>query len=646
MSQSLAAATPSMASRRPTHPHPQPPGIPGEPGVIQFIGSGRIDQGPIRPGSPPVLSLADSPLSSGAFRGHYEDLISPAARHEAEEESEESHEGGPGRSVASITLAGSNPEVLRSFDGVTERQVELSRDFDFGGEPPDQGLCVGNGFVLETVNSALRVFSRSGLPLTDPIALSQFYGYPPNIDPETFLYSPYSFDISCYFDRDTQRWFHVALTTDIDPLTAEWTGPNRLDIAVSQGPSPLGMWNYYAIPAQNDGSEGTPDHGCSLGPCFGDYPHIGADRNGFYITTNEFSLFDFTYSGVNLYAISKRQLAHGWTSPTVVHWAQFENPSGGLAFRLWPAASAQGIYESRANGTEYFVSNIECDEDVCSDDRLVVWALTNSRSLDSSYPSPRLTSTMVPVQAYTTAPLSDQPPGSIPLAECLNDTTTVTPYGIGCWTYIFFPENEPAHDEVEAMLDSGTDIYQVYFAAGRLWTAQPTAITIDGEEKAGVAYYILRPSISVRGALSAWVEREGQFGYLNNNLIYPTVAATSSGKGVISFTLVGEEHFASPAYVRLDPWSGVGPIHVVKEGAGPIDGFSGYSAFGPPFQRFGDYGAAVVDGNEIWMATEYAGQTCTLEEFITDTEESPLFSCGGTRTLIANWYTRITRLRL
>jgi len=27
------------------------------------------------------------------------------------------------------------------------------------------------------------------------------------------------------------------------------------------------------------------------GPCLGDYPHIGADANGFYITTNEFYVF-------------------------------------------------------------------------------------------------------------------------------------------------------------------------------------------------------------------------------------------------------------------------------------------------------------------------------------------------------------------
>ena len=53
-------------------------------------------------------------------------------------------------------------------------------------------------------------------------------------------------------------------------------------------------------------------------------------------------------------------------------------------------------------------------------------------------------------------------------------------------------------------------------------------------------------------------------------------------------------------------------------------------------ERFGDYGAAVVDGETIWAAAEYIGQTCTLAEYLTDTEDSPLFSrtgaCGSMRT--------------
>ncbi len=49
--------------------------------------------------------------------------------------------------------------------------------------------------------------------------------------------------------------------------------------------------------------------------------------------------------------------------------------------------------------------------------------------------------------------------------------------------------------------------------------------------------------------------------------------------------------------------------------------------------RWGDYEAAVVDGNSIWFAQEYINQTCTLEQYLT----GGIGSCGGTRTALGNW---------
>ncbi len=40
----------------------------------------------------------------------------------------------------------------------------------------------------------------------------------------------------------------------------------------------------------------------------------------------------------------------------------------------------------------------------------------------------------------------------------------------------------------------------------------------------------------------------------------------------------------------------------------------------------------------IWIASEYIGQTCTFEQYLADT------TCGGTRTLLANWGTFVTRV--
>jgi hypothetical protein len=48
---------------------------------------------------------------------------------------------------------------------------------------------------------------------------------------------------------------------------------------------------------------------------------------------------------------------------------------------------------------------------------------------------------------------------------------------------------------------------------------------------------------------------------------------------------------------------------------------------------------AVADGTSIWLANEYIAQTCSLNTYVATN-----FQCGGTRTALGNWSTRITRV--
>jgi hypothetical protein len=107
----------------------------------------------------------------------------------------------------------------------------------------------------------------------------------------------------------------------------------------------------------------------------------------------------------------------------------------------------------------------------------------------------------------------------------------------------------------------------------------------------------------------------------------------------MAFTVVGGDRFPSAGYALINS-SGVGAVHIARDGAGPADGFSGYifeNLPNPIRPRWGDYGAAAVVGNQIWIASEYIGQTCTLAQF-----EATNFRCGNTRTALANWDTRIS----
>ena len=72
-----------------------------------------------------------------------------------------------------------SPELEISFDGINHRQQRLANGGNqFSLEPPDQGLCAGNGFVMESVNDALRVYDTKGNPLIGVVDLNTFYGYP------------------------------------------------------------------------------------------------------------------------------------------------------------------------------------------------------------------------------------------------------------------------------------------------------------------------------------------------------------------------------------------------------------------------------------------------------------------------------------
>ena len=152
--------------------------------------------------------------------------------------------------------------------------------------------------------------------------------------------------------------------------------------------------------------------------------------------------------------------------------------------------------------------------------------------------------------------------------------------------------------------------------------------------------------------MSGTVAVQGVVGLLNNDLTYPAVGVTASGRGVIAFTLLGSGdggsdpgNFPSAAYVPLDTQVGAGPISVVGSGAGPDDGFTSYKAeVGNGRNRWGDYGATFTLGNSVWIASEYIGQTCSFSAYIANPFGGCPVNGAGTRTSLGNWYTRITEL--
>lgn len=72
---------------------------------------------------------------------------------------------------AGSVVGGIGSDNFIGFNGLTHLDQRLASGGDqFSLEPPDQGLAVGNGFVLEAVNTALAVYDTTGKLLSGPTA--------------------------------------------------------------------------------------------------------------------------------------------------------------------------------------------------------------------------------------------------------------------------------------------------------------------------------------------------------------------------------------------------------------------------------------------------------------------------------------------
>ena len=607
---------------------------------------------------------------------------------------------GQGGSVNSGKKAKSNPTFNFGFEGLNHYQQRFARGGNqFSVEPPDQGLCVGNGYVVEAVNDVLNIFNTSGqsvLPdntatnivtgfprnVNHAVDLNSFYGYAPAINRANGnVRGPFVTDPSCLYDAATQRFFVVVLTLEVVPASGAFTTVNHLDIAVSQTSNPTGSWNIYRIDVTNDGGN---TGGVNPGPFLGDYPHIGADANGFYITTNAYPWCCNGFSGAQIYAFSKAQLAAGAASVNMQHIdtsgtvnAPSDAGSTQPGFTLWPSQSpGTGSFDLNAGGTEYLLSSNAADEaqkpkfgteGTRTSNQLIVWALTNTSSLNSA-PALTLSNKILTVGQYGVPPKTQQkgagttPDTTVPQGHCLNDETTQLFNGqFGCWRLLVGATAHAAGAEVVASPDSNdTRMQQVMFANGKLWGALDTSVNPDtGPARAGIAWYIVKPDVST-GSLAAKLALSGYLGAAGYDFTYPAIGVTPSGRGVMAFTAAGTTLYPSAAYAGIDALAGVGAWDVVDGGTGAAadDGFSGYkqTRFPNPIRsRWGDYGAAAVDGNSVWIASEYIAGTCNYTDwggpfFAGGTGDNILGTCGGAshgpgpRSASANWSTRISKL--
>jgi hypothetical protein len=563
---------------------------------------------------------------------------------------------------------------------------ELSTNIAAGDiEPADQGLCAGNGYVIESNNiGEILVFDAALQRASAVIPLDTLMGL-------TSRGWSSGGDISCYYDHDNGgHWFFtqiVSASTEASggPFSGCFVGVANScyeGIAVTVGSDPFGPYSVYFLNADYNPAE--PGYPYLLN----DFAKISTTRDAFLLFYDEFPLNGSGlgggfFNGAQEFAFDKNALelglpvtgSHGEPNPAfsvaIENMGLLPTPNGTCfsdnlhhlpGFTCWfSAIPAQppdpSQYDNSHGGSGFILDTL--DYYGMGDNRIAVFDWTGLENLNSPNCSKcagiqfggQLFSGVL--FYYGEGFLAAQKAGPIPLGdECGAAGLSVgTPPPASC------PEGKIA--------TNGDNITQVSQAQHQIWGA--TSTEIDQTYSSG-------PSPEVHQGAVYWVigtdtfERFGFFtftsqGYISpkhEDLEFPAMAAEGdfsqdggNGGAIMTFTLsgnggpTGADHggfYPSTAYGRLTSTSNgllKSVINIADLGESPQDGFTEYQGYpGPTRPRWGDYSNAIYlpwSGGRIYFSTNYIQYpNCVGSEFTLT-----LGTCGGTRDGYANWGTSV-----
>jgi hypothetical protein len=163
------------------------------------------------------------------------------------------------------------------------------------GWPPDTNGDVGPNHYIQTVNTSIGIYSKTGSQLAAFTFDTLFGGTSTPCDADN------NGDPVVLYDNVSGRW----IITDF-AWTNTLSGPYYECIAVSKTADPVsGGWWFYGLRADD-----------ATHPWLNDYPKLGVWHDGIYMTANMFDCLTSTcssasYKGVRLWALNRNELING-----------------------------------------------------------------------------------------------------------------------------------------------------------------------------------------------------------------------------------------------------------------------------------------------------------------------------------------------
>jgi len=197
--------------------------------------------------------------------------------------------------------------------------------------PPDTNGAVGTRTFVELINGNYSVFDKSSHTVLQTSSLNQFWT---NAGVQTGS----SFDPRVVYDRFSARWY-AAAGDNGGSLNS------HILIAVSKTSDPTQGWTGFAI-----SPDSTKQH-------WADFPTLGINRNGVFVSANMFPLSNGSLTNTIL-ALPKADLLA--PTPTVAHATLFENNNiGNTGFAVQPAVNLNnGKLEVLLSGSNFHRSDI------------------------------------------------------------------------------------------------------------------------------------------------------------------------------------------------------------------------------------------------------------------------------------------------